>query len=85
MNLYPQLSIVLVVLQLQARDILEEVDLKIQKTIASDGFAELLGSKLDEMTEESYRAYLNWHRASCEKEELLGASNHLLFLTLNSK
>lgn len=64
----------------ESRELLEGRNLKIENTIATDGFAELLGQKLEEMSEFSYKQYLRWHLSRCEKKELLGASNHLLFV-----
>lgn len=48
--------------------------------IASDGFSELMAERINAMDEESYRQYLRYHFSICEKPELLGSSNHLLFI-----
>lgn len=64
----------------ESKELLESRNLKIKRIIASDGFAELLGPKLEEMSEVSYHQYLRWHMSTCEKKYLLGASNHFLFV-----
>lgn len=64
----------------EAKALLESCGLRIERILASDGFAELLHRQLAAMSEESYTNYLRWHAAKCEQAELLGASNHWLFV-----
>ena len=52
----------------------------ITNEISSDGFSELMAERINAMDDESYRQYLRYHFSICEKPELLGASNHLLFI-----
>ncbi len=46
--------------------------------VASDGFANYMRQDLTEMEEETYRAYLRYHLATCERQDMVGYSNHLL-------
>ncbi|WP_296114668.1 bifunctional 2-polyprenyl-6-hydroxyphenol methylase/3-demethylubiquinol 3-O-methyltransferase UbiG [uncultured Anaerococcus sp.] len=69
----------------EARAMIEEENLEVEEIIASDGFAEVLASKLNEMTEESFKNYLDWHLSHCKDPETLGASNHFLFVCRNKK
>ena len=48
--------------------------------MASDGASELLAMKINEMEEEDYAQYLRYHFYICEKPEMIGMSNHLLFV-----
>ena len=64
----------------EAKALLQENGLAIQRIIASDGFAELLAPQLHQMSEEAYANYRRWHAARCEDVHLLGASNHWLFV-----
>lgn len=64
----------------ECNELLGAASYSIQRRIASDGFAELLGTKLNQMSEEAYQMYLKWHAHTCEKPELLGASNHFLYV-----
>lgn len=64
----------------QCRQILLNGNITIEKEIASDGMSELLADKIDVMNEYSYNQYLKYHFYCCEKPELLGHSNHLLFI-----
>lgn len=61
-------------------EMLEKENLNIIKKIASSGFSEILGDQINKMSDLSYQNYLDWHLAHCDKEELIGASNHYLFV-----
>lgn len=63
-----------------ARDMLKSGGVEILREIASDGVSELLGDVIDAMSEISYQEYLKYHFYCCEKPEILGRSNHLLFV-----
>ncbi len=51
------------------------------KFIASDGYAELLEDKINDLSDEHFNKWLQYHFYMCEKPEILGASHHLLFIT----
>lgn len=69
----------------EARQMIKDEGIEIKEIIASDGFAEVLSKPLDEMTEESFENYLEWHLSHCKDPETLGATNHLLFICKNKK
>ena len=62
------------------RKLLRDSELRINCEVATDGLSELLADKINNMDDESYRLWLNYHYYCCEKPEFLGASNHLLFV-----
>lgn len=64
----------------ECRKMLHTGGISIIKEIASDGLSELLADKIDGLDEYSYNQYLKYHFYCCEKPELLGHSNHLLFI-----
>lgn len=64
-------------------EMLEKEGIVIHKKVASDGFSELMEDRINEMDEESYKQYLNYHLYICEKEEFLGCTNHLLLIGYN--
>lgn len=50
-------------------------------TVATDGMLELAEGRADfAMTDEDFRLFSAYHLLHCEKRELLGASNHLLYV-----
>lgn len=63
-----------------ARELLAKGDVKVLHEVASDGASELLAAKINEMSDENYAQYLRYHFYICEKPELLGMANHLLFV-----
>ena len=67
----------------ECKAMLEAEGLNILRAVASDGFSELMSERINAMDDDDYRQYLRWHETICEKEELLGASNHLLFVCGN--
>ena len=67
----------------KCREMLRAGGVKIVKEIASDGVSELLEDKINAMDDESYAQYLRYHFYICEKPEMLGMSNHLLFIGKN--
>lgn len=48
------------------------------KLIATDGASRYLSNMLEQMEEKMYRKYLEYHFSICEREDLIGASNHVL-------
>lgn len=64
----------------ECRKMLCDGGIKILKEIASDGISELLADKINALDEYSYSQYLKYHFYCCEKPELFGRSNHLLFI-----
>jgi len=63
-----------------ARKILADGGINVLHEVASDGASELMVGKINEMSEEDYAQYLRYHFYICEKPELLGMTNHLLFV-----
>ncbi|MBP3324707.1 MAG: methyltransferase domain-containing protein [Clostridia bacterium] len=63
-----------------ARKLLTGNGIKLLHEIASDGASELMAERINEMSDEDYKQYLRYHFYICEKPELLGMTNHLLFV-----
>ncbi len=47
-----------------------------EKTVAADGAANYMRRALNEMDEETFKLFIKYHLATCERPELLGASAH---------
>jgi len=63
-----------------ARRLLIESGVTLLHEVASDGASELMAARINGMSDEDYAQYLRYHFYICEKPELLGMSNHLLFI-----
>lgn len=46
--------------------------------VAADGFANYIRQELTQMDEELYETYLRYHFATCERQDMVGYSNHML-------
>ena len=55
-----------------------ECDLKLIKRFASDGPSDYMRSYINNMDEETFNAYIDFHLKTCERKELLGASSHVV-------
>ena len=67
----------------EARDELKKMGINIIHEVAADGVSELLSEKINALDEYSYNQYLRYHLYTCEKPEMFGHSNHLLFVGKN--
>lgn len=49
--------------------------------VATDGVGRVMSDKINEMSDEEYRHYINYHLSICEREDLIGYSGHVLAIT----
>ncbi len=61
-------------------EMLETSKINILHRVASDGLSELMAEKINQLDEYGYKQYLKYHFYICEKSEMIGHSNHLLFI-----
>lgn len=64
----------------QCRQMLLDSEVRLLHEVASDGVSELMEEEINQLDDESYQQYLKYHFYCCEKPEMLGHSNHLLFV-----
>ena len=67
----------------QMRQLMKKNGLEKVAHFAADGLSELLGDKINAMSEEQFREWLNFHFHTCEKSECLGYSNHIVYVAKN--
>ena len=48
------------------------------KLVAADGASRYIREYLEEMDEETFEKWLSYHFATCERQDLIGATNHAL-------
>ena len=56
----------------------KKLRLKRIKIIASDGASDYIRTSLNQMSDDEFKIFLNYHFKVCERKDLLGASSHLL-------
>ena len=64
----------------ESRQLLEDCGIRILHAVAVDGPSELMAEKINKMDDKEYALYLKYIEMICEKPELLGMSNHLLYI-----
>lgn len=61
----------------------KKANLKREKIFSADGPSDYMRRELNEMTEEEFNAFLDFHLKNCERPELLGASSHTVDILRN--
>lgn len=56
----------------------EALPVKRLKTVAADGATLFIRETVDEMDDETFEYYMKYHLATCERQDLIGYSNHSL-------
>ena len=56
----------------------KETNLKLVKRFASDGPSDYMRSYINDMDEETFNGFIDFHLKTCERKELLGASSHIV-------
>lgn len=64
----------------EARTLLNNSGIKLLHEVAADGASELLAAQINQMSNTDYEQYFRYHLYICEKPEMIGMSNHLLFV-----
>lgn len=64
----------------ESRRLLEDCGIRLLHAVAVDGPSELMAEKINRMSDAEYEQYLRYIAMICEKPELLGMSNHLLYI-----
>jgi ubiquinone/menaquinone biosynthesis C-methylase UbiE len=53
-------------------------DIKLLKMVATDGVGRLMKDHINNMNNDEYKHYINYHLSTCEREDLIGYSGHIL-------
>lgn len=64
----------------QARQRLAKGGIHLLHEVASDGVSKLVEKQINALKQQDYNQYLAYHLCCCEKPDMLGHSNHLLFI-----
>lgn len=59
---------------------MKECKITCLKEVGVDGVSELLQDKINALDKDSFHAWLDFHFHICEKPEMLGFSNHMLYI-----
>ncbi len=64
---------------------MDEAGLEKQIEFAAEGLSELLYDKINKLSKEQFDEWVRYHQYVCQKEEMLGYSNHIVFVAKNKK
>lgn len=59
-------------------ELMSEMPIRRLHYVASDGCSLLLRDSIDKMDDETFKLYLKYHFATCEREDLFGVTSHAL-------
>ena len=62
------------------KDLMSNFNVEYLKNIASDGMSEHYAEKINSLTDEEFDMWLKYHLSTCEREEMQGYSNHMLYI-----
>ncbi len=62
------------------KEMMEKFPVVLVKNIATDGISIHMREIIDGLSEDEFAAWMEYHLLSCEREELQGYSNHLLYI-----
>jgi len=49
-------------------------------TVATDGLSAILREYVNELNEEEYKVWIDYHYKNCERKDLAGYSSHILYI-----
>lgn len=64
----------------EAHALMKQCGLTKIREAGADGLSELLRDQVNSLSESDYQTWLNFHLHICEKPEMLGISNHVLYI-----
>lgn len=59
---------------------MKNFDVKKLKNIAVDGMSEHLAEKINALSDDEFDVWIKYHLSTCERKELQGYSNHMLYI-----
>ena len=60
------------------KKLINKFDKKVISYVATDGVGRIMKNDINNMTDEEYKMYVNYHLSICEREDLIGYSGHIL-------
>ncbi len=62
----------------EVKDLMNKFNVKKICYVATDGIGRVMKDTIDNMTEEEYKLFVDYHLSICEREDLIGYSGHIL-------
>ena len=62
----------------EVKDLMNKFNVKKLCYVATDGVGRVMKEDIENMTDEEYKMFVNYHLSICEREDLIGYSGHIL-------
>ncbi|MEE3343147.1 MAG: class I SAM-dependent methyltransferase [Bacilli bacterium] len=62
------------------KNIMNSYNIEYLHNVATDGLAGILREYVNDLTDEEFNVFLNYHYSTCEREDLQGYSSHMLYI-----
>ena len=62
------------------KNIMSKFNIELLHNVATDGFTHHVKDKIDSLSKEEFEVWMRYHLSTCEREELQGYSNHMLYI-----
>lgn len=62
------------------KNIMSKFNVESLHNVATDGFTHHVKDKIDSLSKEEFEVWMRYHLSTCEREELQGYSNHMLYI-----
>ena len=62
----------------EVKELMNKFDVKKLCYVATDGVGRVMREDIDNMTDEEYKMFVDYHLSICEREDLIGYSGHIL-------
>lgn len=62
----------------EVKDLMNKFNVKKLHYVATDGIGKVIRESINEMNENEYKLYVDYHLSICEREDLIGYSGHIL-------
>lgn len=62
------------------KNLMSQYNVTLLNNVATDGFTHHVKEKIDSLSKEEFSTWMRYHLLTCEREELQGYSNHMLYI-----
>ena len=62
------------------KNIMSKFNVELLHNVATDGFTHHVKDKIDSLSKEEFEVWMRYHLSTCEREDLQGYSNHMLYI-----
>lgn len=62
------------------KNIMKDYNIEYVGNVATDGISSILRDYINELKDEEFKVWIDYHLSTCEREDLQGYSNHMLYI-----